>query len=335
MPIINLTDGVNTQDSIEASQSHGFRTEIIGGYDAVTDEYGKTTFGTTLFKERNMTLIGGSVFILEKLFNMRYTTANNDSTTLQVPPTVAQLFQSAGQSHIGYDYYNFVSNSGNFSDTFDATGVRPSDEAVCMFAIGRNGAGTSLTDVRDVSYTECGQNTVGVGVDFIPIRAVTNESDIGDAAAHNKYWIRSVDNTSGKTYYFGKTFDSMNIYTRRRDASKEGEGSLVQLATAYTENNTVPIETYIELKFSVSSDELNEYFDITNSSVEDKRVNSIFLLTGKKRARTNAVKYTVDAAEHSITHEYDNVRVYSKLNFPNEVLQMDKTLTIIYRIFTA
>ena len=60
-----------------------------------------------------------------------------------------------------------------------------------------------------------------------------------------------------------------------------------------------------------------------NGNVEQTRINSIGLFTGILADTTAGQK------------DYKDVRMFSKLNINNEMLQNLKTLTFIYRIYTS
>ncbi|MGV7535337.1 hypothetical protein PJM52_29320, partial [Mycobacterium kansasii] len=51
-------------------QKPGFRTEIIGGYDPYVDRNGVTQLGETLFETENSIVLGGALFVLEKVFGI-------------------------------------------------------------------------------------------------------------------------------------------------------------------------------------------------------------------------------------------------------------------------
>ena len=72
----------------------------------------------------------------------------------------------------------------------------------------------------------------------------------------------------------------------------------------------------------INKKDCREFFEI-NGEIEAARVNSIGLFTG--------VKSTNEYGEP----EYKQVKLFSKLNIPNEMLVLSKDITIVYRIYTS
>ena len=196
---ITLNDNINTSDhSIKIGHSNPFfRTQVIAGYDHFIDDMGVSRFGEVVFEEENMTLIGGSIFTLEKLFGVR---ASN--------PQVSQLA----------DYFtdNNIAKPSIWSgrDTEPLSG----DNIVCMFGVGIGGANESIGSVKDVKYYQRNIDTL------IPLRQVDSDSDL-TASEHEKYWCRSV--SGGLISYYLKKFDNIRIMTKWRDSEHEAEGSNV------------------------------------------------------------------------------------------------------------
>ena len=71
----------------------------------------------------------------------------------------------------------------------------------------------------------------------------------------------------------------------------------------------------------ISKKDVRDYFELYGD-IEQCRINSIGLFTGAKRTLPDG------------TEDYQQVKLFSKLNIPNEMLTLKKDLTIVYRIYT-
>ena len=73
---INLRDSMKYADlsSLSNMKSGPYvRTKITAGYDPYIDpKNGVTKFGTKVFETENMIVLGGSLFTLEKVFDINY-----------------------------------------------------------------------------------------------------------------------------------------------------------------------------------------------------------------------------------------------------------------------
>jgi hypothetical protein len=307
---IILNDNLSNLDTVKPLTDHYspyYRTEVIAGYDYHVDEMGRDRFGKEIFRKENMTLIGGGLFTLEKLFGLR---ANS--------PTVSQLKDV------------FASQNIPAPDGWTDRDPNPHnvDNIVCLFGVGIGGADDSIASVRDVKYYQ--RNIENM----VPFRQVTNDT-VMTKAEHEKYYCRSVSN--GVISYYLKKFDNAEIKCKWRDADEEAEGSDVQNEYWTTSSSvTTPIETYIQLRLQISKYDVREYFQNVSNGVELARVNTVGLFTGVPVTLENPVPVQYDGDEgepYKRTIEYDQVTCFSALNFDNEMLSLPKDLTIIYRIF--
>ena len=212
------------------------------------------------------------------------------------------------EAPITVDYINNIMGI-NTADPIEE--IYPKDTHVCLFGVGIGGCGDAYTSVVDVKYHE------REIFDMIPFR-ITDEEMVG--SEENKYWLKRHED-DGKISYFLKSFESKpEIKVLWRDGEEGEDGSEVATGVHNTER-TEPIETFIEMILKVNKKDCREYFEI-NGNIEAARINSIGLFTG-----------------HLSTNEYGEldykqVKLFSKLNIPNEMLVLSKDITIVYRIFT-
>lgn len=243
---ILLKDKLTTRDTLSFERTVGkkaptFRTEIQGGYDFIPSATGKSRLGETLFDEENQTVLGGALFVLEKVFGV--------------------------QSPLVVDYLNNIMNIANTGTPI--TEIYPKDNVVCLFGVGIGGAGDTVGHVYDVKYQE------REILDMIPFRiadsALTSPDD-------EKYWFRK-ERPDGKTEYYLKTFETEpTIKVLWKDGVGDEDGSEVSSGVENS-TRTEPIETFIEIILKVNKKDCREFFELLGN-VEQTRVNSIGLFTG-------------------------------------------------------
>lgn len=305
---IILNDNLNNRNTISVKHANPFfRTQVIAGYDHKIDSLGRDTFGRVIFEEENMTLIGGSIFTLEKLFGVR--------------------MSNMSVSHLSDEFRDKGLNGPSVWDSH-STDPLTADNIVCLFGVGTGGAGDSIATINDVKYY---QRNIS---EMIPIRYVDSDSDLS-ADEHSKYFCRSEgDNKVG---YYLKKFDNVTIECKWRDSDNEAEGSNVGDAYYTTDNDvTTPIETYVQVTLKISKDDVREWFEY-HGDVERARINTIGLFTGVPKNLDTPIDVELDIATgetYQRTFDYDQVTCFSCLNFDNEMLALPKDLTIVYRIFT-
>ena len=212
------------------------------------------------------------------------------------------------EAPITVDYINNIMGI-NTADPIEE--IYPKDTHVCLFGVGIGGCGDAYTSVVDVKYHE------REIFDMIPFR-ITDEEFTG--ADVNKYWFKRYEE-NGNVSYFLKSFENKpEIKVLWRDGEEGEDGSEVATGVHNTER-TEPIETFIEMILKVNKKDCREYFEI-NGNIEAARINSIGLFTG-----------ILSSNEYG-EPDYKQVKLFSKLNIPNEMLVLSKDITIVYRIFT-
>lgn len=239
MKNIKLNDNISVKDessldlpSFEMSEPT-FRTKIIG----------KNELGEVLFEAENNTVIGGALFVLEKVFGV--------------------------SANLNVDYLNNfmgIATSGTA-----VTDKYPKDTVVCLFGVGTGGSGDSITSVKAVDFKERNVN------DMIPFRY----TDVAlPTADQQKYWFRRTD-TNGRTAHFLKTFETNPVIKALyKDAEGDEDGTEVS-ANVHTSTRTEPIETFVELVLKINKNDCREWFEF-NGNIEQARINTIGLFTGIK-----------------------------------------------------
>lgn len=283
--ILNLNDTTKPTDMIavggpvkplriEQKQSKVLRTKIIG-LDTLT--------GDQLFEEENQIVLGGALFILEKVFNV--------------------------ESSLFVEYLNDIMGIANENPIEEKY---PKDTCVCLFGVGTGGCGDASTSVVDVKYYE------REIFDMVPFRVSDEEMKGADL---DKYWFKRPE-ADGKTSYFLKSFEQEpEIKVLWKDGEEGEDGSEVD-GNVHNTSRTEPIETFVEMILKINKKDVREYFEI-NGDIESARINSIGLFTGNLQTLADGTK------------DYKQVKLFSKLNIPNEMLVLSKDITIVYRIYTS
>lgn len=277
--VLNLTERINTKDThtlkmpVPKSQGRGYRTRV-----QITNELGETLF------TENSLMLSGSVYTLEKLFNVESSLQFADLNTIMgIANTGAPITEKYLKEH-----------------------------AVCLFGVGTGGAGDSITSVYDVDVKQRELQ------DMIPFRVTSDELSSSD---REKYWFRETVE-DGATAYYLKSFETKPVI---RSLWKDGEGD--EDGTAVESNvhespRSDGVETFIELVLKINKNDCREYFERAGNT-ESTRINTIGLFAGVKAP-----------LEDGVTMDYKQVRLFSSLNFNNEMLTSAKELTINYRIYT-
>lgn len=232
--VLNLTDNLKSDDVLSFSQKKpGFKTDIRGFNE----------LGEQVFRTENSIVLGGALFVLEKVFGVA--------------------------SPLTVDYLNNIMGIATTGPAINE--IYPKENVVCLFGVGTGGAGDSITSVKDVKFYE------REVFDMVPFRATDVELPAADAP---KYWFRK-DLTNGKTGYYLKKFETTpQIKVLWKDAEGDEDGTAVESGVHGTAR-TEPIETFVELVLKISKNDCREWFEL-NGNVEQTRVNSIGLFTGVK-----------------------------------------------------
>jgi len=284
--IIKKKDNLNSNDilSFEFKPNVLQRTKIIGGFNPTVNEKGITELGEILFEEENQIVLGGALFVLEKIFGVA--------------------------SPLTVDYLNNI--MGIATTGTPVTDIYPKDTLICLFGVGTGGCGDSITSVLDVKFYE------REIFDMVPFRVITDTLSEQDA---EKYWFKKVLVDGKKAYYLKKFEATPEIKVLWKDAEGDEDGTEVQAGVQDT-TRTEPIETFIEIILKINKTDVREWFEL-NGNIEQARINSIGLFTGIRSQLADG------------SYDFKQVKLFSKLNIGNELLQLSKDLTIIYRIYTS
>lgn len=191
-----------------------------------------------------------------------------------------------------------------------ATGPADSNENhVCLFGIGTGGCGETIGSIVDVYYPEREIKQM------IPFRVVNTPLT---SEEEETYWFKK-DYGDGYSGYYLKSFQSITSKCLWDDGVNGEDGSPVS-SDVHTLARLDPIDTFVEMTLRIDKKDAREWFNY-QGDVETPRVNSIGLFTGTKCTLDNG------------RTEYKEVKLFSKLNIENEILQLSKGITLVYRIY--
>lgn len=237
-------DGFPIHDSCEVSPAHRIIGEVTFGYDLQTDPItGLSSLGETVLKDTNEITMGGTLFALEKLFN--------------VPASLNVSYLN--------DIIGFGTDGPMINEKY------PKDTCLCLFNIGNGGCGDAYTDVKAVLQ----QHRQLSGM--IPFRVVDAPFDPASEEAGKYYMMKQ--NTDGKYWYYGKTFTKEPVIKALwKDAGEGKDGSPV-VESDYSSVKKVPIETFAEAVLTIEVTDLREYYELYDN-ITAARFNALGLCQG-------------------------------------------------------
>lgn len=182
------------------------------------------------------------------------------------------------------------------------------DNFVCLWAVGTDGCGPENSQVYDVDYSKW-----IAPQDLVPFRYQLTNNDLA-ADKREVYFGRKEIPSSDRIAYYFKGFDTIPVFKQQYiDGTPIDEN-------IYISDNTMDVESYVEIKMSVLRSDCRDFF-IATTGINDARINSISLLT--------AIPVTINGFTY-----YQSIRPLTKLHFPNEALiDLTKGIDFIYQIF--
>jgi hypothetical protein len=224
----------------------GLRGEaiVVRGPRQIDPRTGMTVLGENVVRrEPNEILLGGSLYALEKMFNV--------SASLHV------------------DYLNNIMNIGTTGPS--VTEKYPKENGICLWTVGLGGCGDSRKDITAVYQQQRTLNNI------IPFRVVEEPFAEGMEEYEKYFLMRQMDD--GKYAYYGKSFaETPVINALWKDAAKDVDGSPV-VESDYTSTRDTPIEAFAVCVCTIEKDDFREWFDLYDE-IDEVRFNEIGLCTG-------------------------------------------------------
>lgn len=207
------------------------------------------------------------------------------------------------------DYLNDIMGIATGGEPITET--HPAGMRIQLFGLGTSGADESISNVYPVSVKE---RTIDEMVPFRVTDSLTPEEQA-------MYFFKKDDVDTGKSAYYLKTFASEpEMRALWVDAKVEGEdGSPVQSGVHLNPREDA-IETFVEMPLHISARDIREWFE-ANGEIEKTRFNTLAIYSG----------VLADCGGYM---DYKNVTMVAKFNIPNEMLLLNKDMTIYYRVYS-
>lgn len=247
--MILIKDRLSTADDasliLPVKEPTTFKTHIMIGTNPYVDaRTGITYLGEVLDEGTNQTVLGGSLYTLEKLFNVK----------------------------ASYDTGYLNDKMGIATGGPEVTTHYSKDHCVCLFGVGAGGAGDSSFTTYDVRYQQDNLDSI------IPFRFTSDELNEIDST---KYWFRKkVETEEGtKTAYYLKRFESTpKTHTLWDDAEGDDDGTEIDAnVSEYT--GSMKMKTFIEIILKIDKKDLVEFYEY-NGNIQQARFNTIGLFAG-------------------------------------------------------
>lgn len=296
--------------------------------------------GKILFENDNKVIVSGSEFNALKDFNFD-STWSSEKTFLDSIPSYDTALSNAGRAMDIADSKEWVSTTGILS-MFAGT-VKPGDieaydkiyryftRRVYLFCVGIDGCGIENSRVFRVDNTKWiapyqyskydpGTGIIDTNISncLIPfkVRSVNYDLTVGD---RNKYFGRSVYN--GEASYYFKSFDSEPVLIRKY---ADDSTDLEQVDDVWANQRKSDAEVVVKLQLSIDNTDCREYFNNT-TGINTAKINTISLCT--------AVPYKSKIGDVYYTY-YEDIRPFTKFNFPNEsLINASKGINISYYLY--
>ena len=325
-----LKDNVSLKkDSIDiATPKPGLwaRTEVVVGRGYNENRLGKSFLDEVDFTRENTVPIGGVQYVLEQLFGV---SGEGGSAGIKIP-TLFEQGIGAPDAASSYMYKTPSLNDGG-GQVSKKTPYTPG-QFVQLFGIGVTGTAENNITVHKVGYRE---NSINMSIQ-------TDSSDgVLDGAMYpfrftestltevdrQRYFGKKYDAVSGKTGYYLKRFEQdpeiKHIWKTSDTMDIENEIRVTQ-DTVWDYSRNDAVESFIECHLRITKNDVKEYFEYIGQP-ESCRINCNALYNGY---------YTEDyKGDGEQFGDYQNIKLFSKLNIPTEHLSLQKNLEILYRIY--
>ena len=291
------------------------------------DKYGNNIFSETTYNDVSLP---GSIFVLEQIFKK----ASDSSYRFLHNNIVPTGTFNSQKTSILKSVENPSEKWNTKTDLNKMNNNYISDEYIFGFMVGYGGE--TSTSVVSPKYESAVLSDSNNASSFLPFRIVkSDELDPVDNGIN--YYIRYVDSTDGKKYFYGKGFTSEpKIYTKWSDGSGDvNEGDL---------GYDVPILTYAEVILDIDETDIREFFPATNS--DQCYINQLGLIAGKPIwTKDDKGTYTLNNGEYvaigsnDTTSEryrldFDDVKLVTTLNFKSKDLSNDENkIKFTYKIY--
>jgi hypothetical protein len=273
--INNYTDYISTRHSMEKNKETSgstFKTDIT-----IVDYSGEKVISVKKHRH-NMTILGGRIDLLEKVFHITPNPEQHLLLNNMIPQPVPA---SQGNST------TFTTPIRHSINVFSGSGTAPHAQAfnryVGYFCIGTGGENLNVPyTIYDVKPWETRL------YHMVPFRFLPIGTDFTSTEAAN-YRLRKVVTLNGQSYaaYFAKKFDVGVVRSKMNDIDYIAPGVLTSAhSEPYLEGNNHPMQgftvsTYVDFTLDVDNLEFKEYWAATHDNTYHlARLSELGLITG-------------------------------------------------------
>jgi hypothetical protein len=316
---IMLKDRLAQKDKLSNHNGLWARTEVlIGNGPVINNPYGKSYFapGCPFTRDENMVVVGGAQDAMSRIFGV-------NGEQFEIPTMYSE--EGIGLPDSVAPTESYLTPNGYVTVTHRYGNI------VQLFGVGITGTAENDVTVYPVDYRERSikldkVNTDGLTVrgEMIPFRYT---AEMLNDSERRQYFGKKVDPSTGATGYYLKRFESepviKHVWKTGEDVDDE---TLVSSADIWTNASGLnPIESFTEMILKINRKDVKEWF--INLEQEDRtRINTIALFTGE------FIQNLDDPADYG---DYRDVRMFSKLVIRPQYLDLNQSLTCIYRIYTS
>ena len=311
-----LSDRVSSEDAYRIE--HMADAALHGGIKSKIEIRDESTGELVWEPLHNKTVISGGILLAQKLFNL-------DRSVLLLTPTYDdELDLDNKVSSAAYPSVVITDDDNNVIGSISDESQRK----ICGFMVGQNGCGSDISDVFEVSYASRIEPD-----DIVPFRYPLESEDTVDEEYYKMKKTISLPSGSVHVAYYSKLFSNSPSFTGNYVSSLGTYNDSITPSTIYTDkSNADKAQIIVESHLKLSETDAREYF-ITHTGIQSAKINQLSLLTAWERD----IEVTKpDESGNTLTKTVSQlcqVRPFSVLNIPNEALNADKSLSIIYTLY--
>lgn len=279
----------------------------------------------------NKTVIAGSALTAMKLFNLdrnvlestpTYDKELNNNDAIPYGSSVRVIEGADGTTYPTVAIKN--ANGDVIGSVHDET-----QRIICGFCVGQGGAGLDISDVFEVQYCSW------ISPDnLVPFRYPLVSADNVDESIYKGKTELTLNNGQIRHAYYFKEFSNSPRLEQNYMSTVGTFTDSISSSTVY--KNTASADaarSYVECHLKITRDDCREFF-IAHKGLENAKVNQISLVSAWKKT-VEVTKMNSDG--NSVTNKYEylqDIRPFSLLNIPNEILSdMEKSISIIYTLY--
>ncbi len=267
----------------------------------------------------NKTVIAGAALTMMKLFNF-------DRSVLENTPTYDEtLGLISGANGTTYPTVVIKDTDGNTIGSMQDETQR----IILGWCVGNQGSGLDASDVFDVPYASWITPDA-----LVPFRyPLVSADDVDEDIYKGKKEIALANGETVNAYYF-KEFSNTPQMVQNYVSTIGTFTDRVSAENVYNSSTSADkAQTYVELHLKLTNQDCREFY-IKHSGLESSKVNQISLVYGwKKTVEVSKMNVSGNTVTKNVEY-YQDVRPFSLIHIPSEILSdRSKSLSIIYTLY--